>query len=83
MLRTAAAVAATVAAPVALVAWAPPGVDLPPPRVLQAYVAVERQQSCPWWLVAAVGDHESDHGRYGGSSVDDDGVLTGAIVSSA
>ena len=34
----------------------------------------------PWQLVAAIGRVESDHGRSGGSSLDDEGVATPGIV---
>src|SRR5204862_115759 len=33
----------------------------------------------PWELVAAIGRVESDHGRYGGSVLNDDGVSTPGI----
>jgi uncharacterized membrane protein YgcG len=37
----------------------------------------------PWTLVAAIGRVESNHGRYGGSSLDNDGVATPSIIGVA
>ncbi len=57
-----------------------------PSAALSAYQRAETvintaDTSChlSWQLVAAIGRVESDHGRFGGSSLDDDGVATPGI----
>ncbi len=57
-----------------------------PSAALAAYQRAEAvintaDESCnlPWQLVAAIGRVESDHGRFGGSSLDDEGVATPGI----
>ncbi|MET0884327.1 MAG: lytic murein transglycosylase [Acidimicrobiales bacterium] len=57
-----------------------------PSVALAAYQRAEAvintaDESCnlPWQLVAAIGRVESDHGRFGGSSLDDEGVATPGI----
>lgn len=75
----AAALGVTGLAPAALPV-APAGVTVDiPPRMLAAYVdAAESPAACPgirWPIVAAVYARESDHGRFGGSTVGADGVI--------
>ena len=41
--------------------------------------AADESCSIPWQLIAAVGRVESDHGRYGGNVLDDDGVASPGI----
>ncbi len=41
--------------------------------------AADESCSIPWELIAAVGRVESDHGRYGGNVLDDDGLATPGI----
>ena len=57
-----------------------------PSAALAAYQRAEAvintaDESCnlPWQLVAAIGRVESDHGRFGGSFLDDEGVATPGI----
>jgi hypothetical protein len=63
-----------------------PGVDLPAPalRAYQFAEAVMRRAdpACrlDWSLLAAIGDVESDHGRYGGAQVRPDGASTPHIL---
>jgi membrane-bound lytic murein transglycosylase B len=58
-----------------------------PSAALAAYQRAETiinaaDTSChvSWQLIAAIGRVESDHGRYGGNSLDDEGVATPGIV---
>ncbi len=58
-----------------------------PSAALAAYQRAEAvintaDETCnlPWQLVAAIGRVESDHGRVGGSSLDDEGLATPGIV---
>nr|MDQ4008965.1 lytic transglycosylase domain-containing protein [Actinomycetota bacterium] len=63
-----------------------PGVDLPTPalRAYQFAEAVMRRADpvcrLDWSLLAAIGDVESDHGRYGGAEVLPDGTSTPRIL---
>lgn len=41
--------------------------------------AADESCSIPWQLIAAVGRVESDHGRYGGNVLDDEGLATPGI----
>ena len=57
-----------------------------PQAALSAYQRAEavinkadRGCSLPWELIAAIGRVESDHGRYGGNSLDDQGVARPGI----
>lgn len=61
-----------------------------PPTALSAYHKAElimgrTDRSCglPWSVLAAIGKVESDHGRYGGSTLGDDGVSHPAIIGIA
>jgi membrane-bound lytic murein transglycosylase B len=61
-----------------------------PSVALAAYQRAETvinsaDKSCnlPWQLVAAIGRVESDHGRYGGNVLDEDGVATPGIYGIA
>jgi len=61
-----------------------------PQAALSAYqraeaVINEADPAChlPWELIAAIGRVESDHGRFGGSSLDDDGVARPGIFGVA
>lgn len=61
-----------------------------PSAALAAYQRAETvinsaDKSCnlAWQLVAAIGRVESDHGRYGGNALDDDGVATPGIYGIA
>lgn len=45
--------------------------------------AADRACNIPWQLIAAVGRVESDHGRFGGNTLDDDGVATPGIYGIA
>lgn len=61
-----------------------------PSAALAAYQRAETvinaaDQSCnlPWQLVAAIGRVESDHGRYGGNSLNDEGLATPGIFGIA
>ncbi len=58
-----------------------------PSAALAAYQRAETvintaDETChlPWQLVAAIGRVESDHGRFGGSSLDDEGLARPGIV---
>ena len=45
--------------------------------------AADRQCNLPWQLVAAIGRVESDHGRYGGNTLGEDGVARPGIFGMA
>jgi len=45
--------------------------------------AADRTCQMPWQLVAAIGRVESDHGRYGGNTLNDQGVATPGIFGIA
>jgi len=45
--------------------------------------AADRSCSMPWQLVAAIGRVESDHGRYGGNTLNDQGIATPGIFGLA
>lgn len=45
--------------------------------------AADRSCRLPWEVVAAIGRVESDHGRFGGSVLDSDGVATPGIIGIA
>ena len=58
-------------------------VDIPA-LLLNVYAA--QSTACPglpWQIVAAIGKVESNHGRFGGSSVDSDGVVSPPIIGIA
>ena len=63
----------------------PGGVEGIPPRALQAYVQASAGAPCnlPWWDLAAIGAVETNHGRYGGAHIQDDGTMTVMAVSYA
>ena len=72
-----------------LAAWAAEAADRSgvPPRALRAYGAAELAQRAAtpdcrlsWSTLAGIGRVESDHGRYGGASVDADGVARPRII---
>lgn len=55
-----------------------------PPLLLSLYAAQSNACSgLPWQVVAAIGKVESDHGRFGGSSIDDDGNVRPPIIGIA
>jgi len=57
-----------------------------PAAALRAYRnAADQMSSCgiPWWLLAGVGRVESDHGRFGGATLDSSGVSHPAIIGVA
>jgi len=57
-----------------------------PEAALRAYrTAAEEMSSCgiPWWLLAGIGRVESDHGRFGGATLDSSGVSHPAIIGVA
>lgn len=61
-----------------------------PPVALAAYhksalVMDRTESSCglPWSILAGIGKVESDHGRYGGGSLDSDGVAEPSIIGIA
>ncbi len=52
-----------------------------PPLLLNLYAA--QAAACPglpWQVIAGIGKVESNHGRYGGSSIDIDGTVTPSII---
>jgi len=57
-----------------------------PEAALRAYRhAAETMSSCsiPWWLLAGIGRVESNHGRFAGATLDDQGVSHPAIIGIA
>lgn len=58
-----------------------------PVLTMDAYLRAEKtisinQASCqiPWWLIAGIGRAESNHGRFGGASMSDNGTVTPSII---
>ncbi|MGN6251863.1 MAG: lytic transglycosylase domain-containing protein [Marmoricola sp.] len=49
-------------------------------RAAQIIDSADKGCNIPWELIAAIGRVESDHGRYGGSQLDAQGVATPAIL---
>jgi len=57
-----------------------------PEAALRAYRhAAGEESACgvPWWLLAGIGRVESDHGRYGGATLDSEGVSHPTIIGVA
>jgi len=57
-----------------------------PEAALRAYRhAADAESACgiPWWLLAGIGRVESDHGRYGGATLDSEGVSHPTIIGVA
>lgn len=91
LLLLAVAMAATVAAPVVLMAAAVPASgpspssrvrEEIPPAYLALYrqAALERCPTLPWAVLAGVGKVESNHGRLGGARLQPDGTVAPPIV---
>lgn len=87
-LIVAASLSGTALAPAALPAGALPVADLAaqadiPARALEAYqTAATGPDACPgldWAVIAGIYARESDHGRFGGATLDADGVARPAI----
>ncbi len=51
-----------------------------PARAVEAYVTASQAEGCDWRDLAAVGWKESGHGTSGGRHLDDDGVMTPALI---
>lgn len=54
-----------------------------PPIALDAYLKAGKTTGIDWAYMAAIGKVETDHGRYGGSKIYDDGIVKPAIIGMA